>query len=67
VLPAFVGAANARAHDAAPLPLWNAGQATHHAGASRWLRRNGRFTSICDIQSPRDQYPRRVWAIIISQ
>jgi hypothetical protein len=45
VLPAFFGATNARAHDAAPLPLWNAGQAKHHAGASLSLRRNGSFTS----------------------
>jgi hypothetical protein len=45
VLPAFFGATNARAHDAAPLPLWNAGQAKHHAGASLSLRRNDRLTS----------------------
>ena len=35
------GATNARAHDAAPLPLWNA----HHTGANLALRRNGSFTS----------------------
>ena len=33
MLPAFFGAANARAHD--PLPMWNAGQATDYAGAAQ--------------------------------
>ena len=42
---AFFRATNARADNAAPLPLWNAGQAKHRAGASLSLRRKGSFTS----------------------